>query len=163
MRYSYGMTDERKILLYRPELFLKGNDSLVFPSKEFYKWHGDIKECIDGLYQINALNMEKGKFVNKSEVELAAGVLNIITDELEHVFDPERVSDFSYHYISALDEKYKKRRLNGYTSDMRRCDIQIPVKPEITHLLKEQNMMDMVNEVNRKFTMTFREKQKKIK
>jgi hypothetical protein len=163
MRFSYGMMDERKILLYRPELFLKGNDLLVFPSKEFYKWHGDIKECIDGLYQINAVNMQKGKFVNKSEVELAAGVLNIITDELEHVFDLERVSDFSYHYISALDEKYKKRRLNGYTSDMRRCDIQIPVKPEITHLLKERNMMDIVNEVNKDFIIARSKKQKKIK
>jgi hypothetical protein len=163
MRFSYGMMDERKILLYKPELFLKGNDLLVFPSKEFYKWHGDIKECIDGLYQINALNMQKGKFVNKSEVELAAGVLNIITDELEHVFDRESVSDFSYHYISALDEKYKKRRLNGYTSDMRRCDIQIPVKPEITHLLKERNMMDIVNEVNKDFIMARRKGQKKIK
>ena len=163
MRFSYCMMDERKILLYKPELFLKGNDLLVFPSKEFYKWHGDIKECIDGLYQINALNMQKGKFVNKSEVELAAGVLNIITDELEHVFDRESVSDFSYHYISALDEKYKKRRLNGYTSDMRRCDIQIPVKPEITHLLKERNMMDIVNEVNKDFIMARRKGQKKIK
>ncbi len=163
MRYSYGMMDERRILLYQPELFLKGIDLLVFPSKELYKWHGDMKECIDGLYQINALNLQKGKFVNKFEVELAAGVLNIITDELEHVFDPERILDFSYHYISSLDEKYKKRRLNGYTSDMRRCDIQIPVKPEITHLLKERNMMDIVNEVDKKFTMTVREKQKKIK
>ncbi len=157
------MVDERKILLYRPELFLKGNDLLVFSSKEFYKWHGDVKECIDGLYQINALNMQKGKFVNKSEVELAAGVLNIITDELEHIFDPERISDFSYNYISTLDEKYKKRRLNGYTSDMRRCDIQIPVKPEITHSLRERNMMDIVNEVNKEFNMIHRKKQKKIK
>jgi len=78
-------------------------------------------------------------------------------------FDRESVSDFSYHYISALDEKYKKRRLNGYTSDMRRCDIQIPVKPEITHLLKERNMMDIVNEVNKDFIMARRKGQKKIK
>ena len=60
MRYSYGIMDERKILLYNPELFLKGNDILIFPSKDFHKWHGDIKEYIDFLYQINSINLEKG-------------------------------------------------------------------------------------------------------
>lgn len=55
MRYSYGVVDRRKILLYNPQLFFKGKNILVFPSKEFHKWHGDIKEYIDGLYQINKL------------------------------------------------------------------------------------------------------------
>ena len=59
MRYSYGIMDRRKILLYSPHLFLSGDDLLVFPTKEFNKWHGDIKEYIDGLYQINSNNMEK--------------------------------------------------------------------------------------------------------
>jgi hypothetical protein len=149
MRYSYGIMDRRKILLYQPHLFLSGDDLLVFPTKDFQKWQGDIKEYIDGLYQINSNNMDKIKSINMTEFNLALGVLNNISEELEQMFDPEMISDFSYHYVSTLDEKYKKQKGNYYTNDMRRCDIKIPVKPKITLWLKYQNMMEIVNDVSR--------------
>jgi hypothetical protein len=151
MRYSYGIMDRREILLYSPHLFLSGNDLLVFPTKDFHKWHGDIKEYIDGLYQINSKNMEKTKSINITEFNLALGVLNNIREELEQMFNPDKISDFSYHYVSTLDEKYKKQKGNFYTNDMRRCDIKIHVKPKITPWLKYNNMMEIVDQVAQDF------------
>ena len=151
MRYSYGIIDRRKILLYSPHLFLSGDDLLVFPTKDFHKWHGDIKEYIDGLYQINSNNMEKIESININEFNLALGVLNNIREDIEQMFDQEKISDFSYHYISTLDEKYKKQKGNYYTNDMRRCDIKIPVKPKITPWLKYNHMMEIVNQVAQDF------------
>ena len=154
MRYSYGIMDRRKILLYKPQVFLNGYDLLVFPTRDFHKWQGDIREYIDGLYQISSMNMDKTKSLNITEFNLAVGVLNNITEELEHLFDPNRTADYSYHYISTLDEKYKKQRGNSYTSDMRRSDIKILVKPKITPRLKYHNIMEIVNKVARDFADT---------
>lgn len=161
MRYSYGIMDRRKILLYRPHLFLSGIDLLVFPTKDFHKWQGDIKEYIDGLYQINSRNMEKTKSINISDFNLTLGVFNNITEELEQLFDPNKLSDFSYNYISTLDEKYKKQKGNYYTNDMRRCDIKIPVKPKITPWLKHKHMMEVVNQVTLDFANVQKSKKKK--
>jgi hypothetical protein len=160
MRYTYGIMDRRKILLYEPQLFLRGDDILVFPTKDFHKWQGDIKEYIDGLYQINSMDMEKNKSINITEFNLAVGVLNNITEELEHLFDPDKKSDFSYHYVSTLDEDYKKLMGNSYTSDMRRCDIKIHVKPEITPWLKYHNMMEIVDQVAQDFASTHKSRKK---
>lgn len=151
--------DMRKMLLYEPQRFLSGDDLLAFPTKDFHKWQGDIKKYIDGLYQINSRNMEKAKSINITEFNLAVAVLKNITEELEHLFDP-KISDFSYHYLSTLDEKYKKQRGNCYTSDMRRCDIKIHVKPEITPRLKYQNMMEIVDQVARDFASVQKSKKK---
>ncbi|MGB7968614.1 MAG: hypothetical protein WCF28_03450 [Methanobacterium sp.] len=151
MRYSYGIMDRRKILLYSPHLFLSGDDLLVFPTKEFNKWHGDIKEYIDGLYQINSNNMGEEKSINIPEFNLALGVLYNIRKEVEQMFDPGKIYDFSYLYMSTLDEKYKKQKGNYYTNDMRRCDIKIPVKPKITPWMKYNNMMEIVNQVAQDF------------
>ena len=161
MRYSYGIMDQRNILLYRPHLFLSGDDLLVFPTKDFHKWQGDIKEYIDGLYQINSNNMDKTKSINITEFNLALGVINNINQELEQMFDPEMISDFSYHYVSTLDEKYKKQKGNYYTNDMRRCDIKIPVKPKITPWLKYKHMMEIVNQVAQDFANKQNSKDKK--
>ena len=161
MRYSFGIMDRRSILLYEPQLFLRGDDILVFPTKDFHKWHCDIKEYLDGLYQINSLNMEKPKSININEFNLAVGLLSNITEELEHLFDPDKICDFSYHYISTLDEKYKESKGNSYTSDMRRCDIKILVKPEITPRLKYQNMMEIVDQVAQDFASGQKSKKKK--
>lgn len=60
MRYCYGIMDRRKILLYKPQLFLNSTDLLVFPCADFVKWHGDIKEYLDGLFQIDYREMRKG-------------------------------------------------------------------------------------------------------
>lgn len=151
MRYSYGITDRRKILLYHPQLFLKGNDILVFPSKNFHKWYGDIKEYIDGLYQINSQNAVESKSINITELNLSVGVLHSITEELENLFDSKTASDFSYQYISTLDKKHKKYK-SSYSSDMGRCDVQIPVKPEITGKLKYKHQMEIIEEAWKLYT-----------
>ena len=145
MRYSYGIMDRKKILLYSPQLFLNGDDILAFPSKDFYQWCGYIKEYIDGLYQINS--PDKSEPIHITELNLALGVLDNITAELEKLFDSEKASDSSYQYISTLNEKYKKQG-TSYTSDMRRCDVRIPV---ITPSLKYQNMMEVVRFAEREF------------
>jgi hypothetical protein len=152
--------DRRKILLYEPQLFLSGDDLLAFPTKDFHKWQGDIKEYIDGLYQINSRNMGKTKSINITEFDLAVAVLNNISEDLEHLFDHNKISDLSYHYLSTLDEKYKKQIGNSYTSDMRRCDIKIHVKPEITPWLKYKNMMEIVNDVARDFASVQKSRKK---
>ena len=49
--------------------------------KDFNKWHSDVKEYIDGLYQINSRNMQKGKSINISELNLAFGMLCLRGDK----------------------------------------------------------------------------------
>lgn len=105
--------------------------------------------------------MEKTKSINMTDFNLAVGVLNNITEEFEQLFDPNKISDFSYQYVSTLDEKYKKQRGNCYTSDMRRCDIKIHVKPEITSWLKYQNMIEIVDQVAQDFASVQKSKKKK--
>lgn len=150
MRYSYGIMDKRKILLYKPQLFLKDKDLLIFPSKDFQKWHNDIKEYLDGLYQIDSWEMEKGNSITITELNLAVSMVNNITEELENLFNPLKTSDSHYHYLSTLDEKYKRQR-SSYTSDMRRVDMRIPA---ITAEMKYKHMMEIVNEANRDFSRT---------
>ena len=154
MRYSYGIMDQRRILLYQPQLFLKSKDLLVFPSADFHKWHGDIKEYLDGLYQLDFREVGKGKPVNVTDLNLALGVVNNITEELENLFDRENVSDFSYHYLSTLDKEYKDER-SAYTSDMQRVDLQVPV---ITPELKYQHLLEIVEEANKVFTRNLKER-----
>lgn len=157
MRYSYGIMDRRKILLYNPQLFLKGCDILAFPSKDFHKWHSDIKEYIDGLYQINT--REETEQINIVDLNLALGVLGNITEELENLFDSGKRSDFSYQYISTLEEKYKKQK-SSYTSDMRRCDMRVPV---ITPSLKYQHLLEVIRHAEREFELVkVRQKLEKI-
>jgi hypothetical protein len=157
MRYSYGIMDQRRILLYQPQLFLRSRDLLVFPSADFRMWHGDIKEYLDGLFQIDFREMGKGKPVKVTDLNLALGVLNNITAELEGLFDREQVSLLSYHYLSTLDEKYKKPR-SAYTSDMGRVDLQVPV---ITPELKYKHLMEIVEEANREFTRALKARRMK--
>lgn len=147
MRYTYGIMDERKVLLYKPQLFLKDKDLLVFPSADFQKWYNDIKEFLDVLYQIDSWEMEKGNSITITELNLAMGILNNIIEELENLFNPLKTSNSPYHYLSTLDEKYKRQR-SSYTSDMRRVDIRIPA---ITAEMKYKNMMEIVNEAHRTF------------
>ena len=154
MRYTYGIMDERKILLYKPQLFLKDKDLLVFSSTDFQKWHNDIKEYIDGLYQIDSWEMKKGNSIDINELNLAMGLINNITEELEHLFDSKKTSDSPYHYISTLDKKYKKQR-SSYTSDMKRCDMRIPV---ITEEMKYKHIMEIVEEVNRDSSRALKER-----
>jgi hypothetical protein len=157
MRYSYGIMDRKKILLYNPQLFLKGGDILAFPSKDFHKWHGDIKEYIDGLYQINS--REETEPINIVDLNLALGVLGNIKEELENLFDQGKVSDFSYQYISTMDAKYKTQKSSN-TSDMRRGDMRDPV---ITPSLKYQHLLEVIRHAEREFELVkVRQKLEKI-
>ncbi len=157
MRYTYGIMDDGKIVLYKPSLFLKDKDLLIFPGQDFQKWYHGIKEYIDGLYQIDSWEMGDGNSIDLTELNLALGVLNNIQDELENLFDPKKTSLSPYHYLSTLDEKYKKRR-SSYTSDMGRCDIQIPV---ITGEMKHRNLMEIVHEVSNDFSRKKKDKRRK--
>ncbi len=155
MRHSYGIMDERKILTYKPQLFRKTDELLVFPWRDFNKWYSDIKEYIDGLYQINSKEIQhKGKSIGISDLNLAIGILSNITNELENLFDPLKVTDFTYHYISTLDDKYKKRRGYWYGRYMQKIDGKvITITPE----LKYRNMMEIVRHAEREFDRTLKE------
>ena len=148
MRYTYGIIDERKILLYKPQLFLKDKDILFFPSTDFLKWHNDIKEYIDSLFQIDSWEMEEENSISITELNLAMGLINNITEELEQLFDSKKTSNSPYFYLSTLDGKYKRKR-SPITSDIRRIDMRIPV---ITPQMKYKNMMEIINEVNKEFS-----------
>ncbi len=148
MRYTYGIMDQRKILLYKPQLFLKDKELLVFSNSEFLKWHNNIREYLDALYQIDSLEMEKGNSINMKELDLAIAVINNVRLDFEHLFDPNNISISPYQYVSILDKKYKRRR-SSYTSDMRRCDVQIPV---ITHGTRYKHLMEIINEANNDFS-----------
>ncbi len=148
MRYTYGIMDERKILLYKPQLFLKDKDLLVFSSSDFLKWHNDIREYLDALYQIDSLEMEKGNSINMNELDLAMAVLNNVKLNFENIFDSDEISISPYMYLSTLDKKYKRHR-SSYTSDMRRCDVQIPV---ITQGTRYKHLMEIINEANNDFS-----------
>lgn len=158
MRYSYGISDRGRILLYKPQLFLSGDDFLVFPSQDFLRWHGDIKEYIDGLYQINSASICENRSISIPDLNLAIGVLENITEELELFFSNDGVHDLPYQYVSTLDKRYKRGRMS-YSSDMRRCDIRIPVRPELTPWLKYKNMMEIVEEAWKRFELEKRKKQ----
>lgn len=150
MRYSYGILDRKQILLYKPQLFLGNNDVLIFPTREFHKWHGDIKEYLDGLYQIQ---LRSGQFkkplsLDINDFNLATAVLNNITNELVDLFDEDNPLNLSYHYVSTMDDKYKKMVGNSYTTDMKRCDTKVLLKPKITPWMKEKHMMEIVDQVS---------------
>lgn len=150
MRYSYGILDRKQILLYKPQLFLGNKDVLIFPTREFRKWHGDIKEYLDGLYQIQ---LRSGQFkkplsLDINDFNLANAVLNNITNEVNDLFDEDNSLNLSYHYVSTMDDKYKKMVGNNYTTDMKRCDTKILLKPQITPWMKEKHMMEIVDSVS---------------
>jgi hypothetical protein len=151
MRYSYGILDRKQILLYQPQIFLRNNDVLIFPTREFHKWHGDIKEYLDGLYQIQLRSgtVKKPLSLDINDFNLATAVLNNITNELLELFDEDNLSNLSYHYVSTLDEKYKKMVGNNYTTDMKRCDTKILLKPKITPWMKEKHILEIVDQVSR--------------
>lgn len=160
MRYSYGILDQKQILLYKPQLFLGNNDVLIFPTREFHKWHGDIKEYLDGLYQIQ---LRSGQFkkplsLDMNDFNLANAVLNNITNELVDLFDEDNLLNLSHHYVSTMDEKYKKMVGNSYTTDMKRCDTKILLKPRITPWMKEKHMMEIVDDVSQEIAAKRRSK-----
>ncbi len=163
MKYSYGRVDRKNILLYKPQLFQKTDDLLIFQSRDFQIWHGDIKEYVDGLYQINSKNMENSKSINLMELDLAVAVLGNIDHELEGLFDSKDTLDPVYHYVSTLDAKYNKRRGFWYTKDMMKCDMRFRVKPEVSPRLKYHNMMEIIDQVTSEIETAGKKKQNTFK
>jgi len=154
MRHSYGIVDQRELLLYKPQLFRKTDDILVFPSKEFEKWHSQIIEYLDGIYQINAKNMENGRLVDVDDLDLTLGLLFNINQELENIFNQDNKMDFSYEYVSIMDEKYKKCRSNYYGRYRHKIDRRVT---KITPQIRYMHLLEIVNYAQRLWSEENRE------
>ena len=50
----------------------------------------------------------------------------------------------------------------GTLVTLMRCDMRIPVKPEITQWQKHHNMMEIIDHAAREFTIARRKKQNKL-
>lgn len=150
MRYSYGVMDRGRILAYRPQLFQRTDDLLVFPSKELAQWHSGVNELLDGIYQINAKNREKEQFVGIDELNLALGLLFNINCEMENLFDLDKEVDFTYHYVSIMDEEYKRRKGNLYGRYMHKIDRSVV---DITSRIRYIHMMEIVDYAHKLWAM----------
>jgi len=146
MRYSYGTVDRRNILLYKPQLFQKHEDLLIFPSRDLQKWHSEIMELLDGIYQIDSRNRNPAEFVDIEDLNLTIGLLNNINECLENVFNPTPELDHSYQYISLVDEEYKKRQGNFYGRYIDKVNRRvITITPE----MKWRHMMEILDEAHK--------------
>ncbi|BDZ68620.1 hypothetical protein [Methanobacterium ferruginis] len=146
MRYTYGIMDRKNVLMYKPQLFQKTDDLLVFPSKDFQKWHSNLTEYLDGIYQINSKNIETNRYVDIEDLKLALGVLYNLNEELESIFNQEKKYDFSYQYISTVNDLYKKRQGNYYGRYMYKIDRKVF---KVTPQIKWIHMMEILDEVHR--------------
>jgi len=155
MRLSYGIIDRKKILAYKPELFLKTDDLLIFPTEDFDRWHSSILEYIDGLYQINSKIIDKEEFVDTRDLNLATGVIINIKQELDHLFNPKKI--LGEYYISKVDERYKKRRTNLYGRYMQKIDRIVPIKGVITNKIKYKHLREIIRYAEHKFDQKYRQ------
>lgn len=137
MRYSYGTVDRRNILLYKPQLFHHTDDLLIFPSRDLEKWHSELIELIDGLFQINA----QKDTVTTDDISLVFGLLTEIDIELTNLFNSKKEMDFSYQYVSQMDPEYKKIDPQLYGRDMYHVDRKVL---KITPQLKYQHQMEIL-------------------
>lgn len=142
MRYSYGIMDQENILIYKPQLFQKTDDLLIFPTKDHKKWHSDITEYIDALFQLNAQNNS----VDIDNLNLALGILFNIDLEMQSIFEVDKKMDYSYYYVSMVDEKNKKRETGLYGRDMYHIDRKVL---KITPQLKHKHQMEIVDYAHR--------------
>ncbi|AXV41070.1 MAG: hypothetical protein CIT02_08655 [Methanobacterium sp. BAmetb5] len=138
MRRSFGIVDQRRILAYRPQLFQRTDDLLVFPAKDFQQWHSEITEYLDGLFQIKA----QADPITYEEIHLAIGLLINIDRELVNLFDLDKEIDFSYQYVSQMDTKYKRRDPQLYGRDMFHIDRKVL---KITPQLKHKHQMEILD------------------
>lgn len=146
MRSSYGTVDRKKILAYKPQLFQRSEDLLIFPSRDFHKWQNEITELIDGVYQINANNCEKGCLMEDRDLNLAVALLKNIEDELDNIFNPTQYLDLNYHYISLMDDAYKKKKPVLYGRYMYKIDRKIfHITPQVRHI----HLMEILDYANK--------------
>lgn len=138
------------MLVYKPQLFKRTDDVLIFPSKEFAKWHSEITEYLDGIYQINAKNLEKGRYVDVDDLNLTLGLLFNVNEELENIFNLDNKMDFSCNYVSIMDAKYKKRRRNYYSRYMHKIDRRVL---KITPQIRYMHMMEIVDYAHKQWSL----------
>lgn len=146
MRYSYGTVDRRNILLYKPQLFQKHNDLLIFPSRDLQKWHSEIIELLDGIYQIDSRNRNPAEYVDIEDLNLTIGLLLNINEQLENIFNPAQELDQSYHYISMVDAEYKKRQGNFYGRYIDKVNRRVIT---ITPKMKWKHQMEILDEAHK--------------
>ncbi|MFA0834570.1 MAG: hypothetical protein ACC609_11250 [Methanobacterium formicicum] len=137
MRRSFGIVDRKKILAYKPQLFQRTEDLLVFPARDFHQWHSEITEYIDGLFQIKA----QSDPIKLEDVKLAFGLLSEIESKQASLFDSKQALDFSYRYVSQIDPKFKMRDPQLYGRDMYHIDRKVL---KITPQLKYQHQMEIL-------------------
>lgn len=143
MRHSYGTVDKRNILLYKPQLFHRTDDLLIFPSRDLQKWHSEIMELLDGIYQIDSQNQDPTQYIDIQDLNLTIGLLLNINEQLENIFNPAQKLDFSYQYISMVDDEYKKRQGNFYGRYLDKINRRvITITPE----MRWNHMMEIVDE-----------------
>ena len=159
MKYSYGIVDRKNILTYQAHLFQKKDDLLIFPGKDFRKWHSNLTEYLDGIYQINAHNCEKTRSISITDLKLVQGILDEITCEMENLFHTEKNMDISYYYISTMDENYKKIKTNFYGRYRYKIDRKVV---HITPELKYRHMMEIVDYAHKLWSQN-KERNRKLK
>lgn len=137
MRRSFGIVDRKRILAYKPQLFKRTDDLLVFPAKDFHQWHSEITEYVDGIFQMNA---QKNQLALEN-INLTIALLINIDNELVNLFDIDKEMDFTYQYVSQMDRKYKKRDSQLYGRYMNHIDRKYL---EITPQIKRRHLMEIV-------------------
>ena len=134
--------DQKNILIYKPQLFQKTDDLLIFPTTDYRKWHSNITEYIDALFQLNAHNDS----IDVDNLNLALGILFNIDLEMQSIFEVHKKMDYSYYYVSMMDEKYKKRETGLYGRYMHHIDRKVL---NITPQLKHKHRMEIVDYAHR--------------
>ncbi|MDO5836890.1 MAG: hypothetical protein Q4P17_10300 [Methanobacterium sp.] len=142
MRYSYGIMDGKKVLAYQPHLFHKTSDLLIFPGKDFRKWHSELTEYLDGIYQINAQGQRKTGSVTIFDFNLAMAMITLINQELEDLFNTKKEVDISYFYVSIMDDSYRDFKTNFYGRYRHKIDRKVV---QITPELKYRHMLEIVD------------------
>lgn len=146
MRYSYGIMDQKNILAYHPHLFHKTSDLLVFPGKDFKKWHSDLAEYLDGIYQINAQAQKKGESITITDFNLAMAMVTGINQEMEDLFNTQKEVDLSYFHVSTMDDSYKNVKTNFYGRYRHKIDREVV---HITPELKYRHILEIVDHAHK--------------
>ena len=133
---------QKNILAYQPHLFHKTSDLLVFPGKDFQKWHSVLVEYLDGIYQINAQAQKKGESITITDFNLAIAMVTGINQELEDLFNTQKEADLPYFYVSTMENSYKNVKTNFYGRYKYKIDRKVV---HITPELKYQHILEIVD------------------
>ncbi len=116
--------------MYKPQLFHHTDDLLVFPAKHYDKWHSELTEYIDAIFQLNA----QKESILRDDLNLAISILLNMDLEMQSLFDPDKSLDFSYTYVSQMDEQYKKYDPKLYGRYMYHIDRKfLKITPQVKH------------------------------